>query len=242
MVGLFLPKFLNLVSRYVDERLVTHDTSREAKMNRFFEPIWLLAANTFIITLCAFEMSEVILVAHTKLHVLYVLGQYNSVMVATQVSPLFFHETHGQKVKISADMRTATRLRKRHKGVCFSNRSINVNEQIIIEINDTTPFWDGVVRLGFTYFDPANMNKDEIPTDLSPETTRPGYWAIELPETFVKKGNVLSFYVTPAGEVTYAMGGVEESVNFSGFDPNRPLWAVIDIYGHTTSVKIVGEW
>ena len=174
---------------------------------------------------------------------LYVLGQSNPDMSSTQVSPLFFHKTHGRKVKLSADKRQATRLKDYHKGVCFSNRRIVVNEKVLIEIGDTNVVWDGVIRIGFTYRNPANMNKDEIPNDMSSGlTTRPGYWAIELLDTFVKKGNVLSFYVTPAGDVTYAMSGVQETVNFSGFDPNRPFWAVIDVYGKTNSVKIVGEW
>ena len=168
-------------------------------------------------------------------------GRSDSDVTTTEHS-LLFHKTHGRNVKMSADKREATRVKDFHKAVCFSNRPVGVNEQIHIEISDATVSWKGAIRIGFTSFNPAEMNKRQIPTDMSPGlTTRPGYWAIELTQTFAKKGNVLSFYVTPAGGVTYAMSGIQETVNFSDFDPNLPVWAMIDIYGNTTSVKIVCE-
>ena len=63
---------------------------------------------------------------------------------------------------------------------------------------------------------------------------------MELPAKCVIKDKVLSFYVTPAGSVTYAVCGVEEGTLFSGVDTRRPLWVVIDIYANTSSVEFVG--
>ena len=155
--------------------------------------------------------------------------------------PLFFHRTHGCNVKMSEDMRQATRVKGYHKAVCFSNRPVGVNEQVHIKISNVWTERFGVIRFGYTALNPSKISRAKLPSSMSDGfTKKPGYIAMELPAKCVIKDKVLSFYVTPTGSVTYAVCGVEEGTLFSGVDTSRPLWVVIDIYANTSCVEFVG--
>ena len=156
--------------------------------------------------------------------------------------PLHFHKTHGRNVKSSTDMRRAPLVRDYRKAVCFSHRPVAINEQVHIKISNIWTERFGVIRFGYTSFKHTKIRSARLPCNMSDgATNKPGYYAMELPARCVLKDKVLSFYVTPAGHVTYAVSGVEKGILFSGLDTSRPLWVVIDCYVNTTSVEIVGK-
>ena len=168
-------------------------------------------------------------------------GRSDSDETTPEQLSLQFHKTHGCHVKMSADMRTATRVKGSDKAVCFSNRPVVVRERIHVEILDTTDSLEEAMRIGFTHFNPAEMDESQIPTAMWTRfKTRPGYWTTDVMQDIANKGNVFSFYATRAGGVTYQKSG-KVTITFNDFDPSPPMWAVIDVFGNTTSVKIVGE-
>jgi len=62
-----------------------------------------------------------------------------------------------------------------------------------------------------------------------------------LSERFNKKHAVLSFYVTLGGDVMYGVDGQDHGRLFGGVSTSSRLWAIIDVYGNTVSVELVGE-
>ena len=138
-------------------------------------------------------------------------------------TPLRFHKTHGTKIKLSTDKSRATRVDSFCQGICFSDRPIAINERVYFKFSDVSTRWDGVMRLGFTSSDPACLNNAKLPRYACPDlSNKPGYWIHALPERFNKKNAVLSFYVTPAGDVRYGVDGQDHGRLFGGVSTSSP--------------------
>ena len=73
-------------------------------------------------------------------------------------------------------------------------------------------------------------------------TNKPGYWAKALAERLAVEGELLAFWATSSGDVHFSLNGEEKGVFFSGVDTRGPLWALVDIYGNSTAVQLVGGW
>jgi len=98
------------------------------------------------------------------------------------------------------------------------------------------------VRFGFTSHDPAKLSQESLPRYACPDlTNRSGYWAKALPERLARLGSVLSFRYCLSGDVFFDIDGEEKGVFFTGVNAKTPLWALIDVYGNTTSVEFVGR-
>ena len=72
-------------------------------------------------------------------------------------------------------------------------------------------------------------------------TSRPGFWAKAFSDHLVKKDAILNFHVNSGGEIHFSIDGEDKGIFLSGIDTRLPLWAVMDIYGNTTAVELVGE-
>lgn len=68
-----------------------------------------------------------------------------------------------------------------------------------------------------------------------------GFWAKALPEELSNEGNVISFWVDKKGRVFYRINDSSPMLFFSGVQVPEPLWALIDIYGLTRGVQLLGE-
>lgn len=102
--------------------------------------------------------------------------------------------------------------------------------------------WSGALRFGFTSFDPSELVATDIPKYACPDlVTRPGYWAKALPERLALKDNVLSFWADRHGRVFYSINEGEPILFHCGLSISCPLWAIIDIYGITQEVTLLGE-
>ena len=156
--------------------------------------------------------------------------------------PVLFHHIHSENIAISMDRRRARRVESFCKGICFSNRAIQLNERVYIKFAEVSTSWSGVIRFGFTAHDPLTLNPADLPRYACPDlTNKPGYWAKALPERFSEVGTVLFFYVTRGGDVMFGVNGEEKGVFFSGVSTNVTLYALVDIYGNTTAMEFVGE-
>lgn len=68
-----------------------------------------------------------------------------------------------------------------------------------------------------------------------------GFWAKALPEEFANEGNVIAFWVDKKGRVFYRINESSPMLFFSGVRTAEPLWALIDVYGLTRGVQLLGE-
>lgn len=102
--------------------------------------------------------------------------------------------------------------------------------------------WSGALRLGFTSKDPSRINPDTLPKYACPDlVSQSGFWAKALPEELSNEGNVVSFWVDKRGRVFYRINDSTPMLFFSGVLVSEPLWALIDIYGLTRGVQLLGE-
>ena len=103
---------------------------------------------------------------------------------------------------------------------------------------ETNSNWSGVLRFGFSSVDPSTICGSDLPRYVCPDLiSKPGYWAKALCESYSTNNILLFFYVTQSGCVYYGVNGREKGLFFKGVDTNRPLWAVMDIYGNTVGIE-----
>lgn len=153
--------------------------------------------------------------------------------------PITFHPIHGDNIRITGNGTIATRVGSFCKGICFSNRPIQVNERVCIRFMDMSSLWSGLLRFGFTTKDPGTF-RNSLPKYACPDLTNSGHtYAKALPERYAQKNNVLHFYVSSAGNVHFGINGEEKGVILSNLKLNGPLWALIDVYGNTTKIEFV---
>ena len=68
-----------------------------------------------------------------------------------------------------------------------------------------------------------------------------GFWAKALPEEFANEGNIIAFWVDKKGRVFYRINDSAAMLFFNGVRTADPLWALVDVYGLTRGVHLLGE-
>lgn len=164
-----------------------------------------------------------------------------SVLTITE-PPRFHSQAKGKNVRLDAHSRKATRRNSFCNGVTFTNRPIHLYEKVRLKLVAVHHGWSGALRFGFTIHDPSQMSSEEIPKYACPDlVTRPGYWAKALPERFAVRDNILAFWVDRHGRVFYSINDEEPILFHCGIKVSGPLWALIDVYGITHEVQILGK-
>ncbi|RUS84286.1 hypothetical protein EGW08_007930 [Elysia chlorotica] len=161
-------------------------------------------------------------------------GDLNSL----RAPPLQFHDVHGDNIELLCNKSRARRHESFCKGICFSNRPININERVYVKFVETNTSWSGVLRFGFTSVNPASVRGADLPRYACPDlTNKPGNWAKALGERYTASNILLHFSVNRAGDVNYGVNGEEKGLFFSGVATDQPVWAMLDIYGNTVGVE-----
>ncbi|CAF1276787.1 unnamed protein product [Rotaria sp. Silwood1] len=157
--------------------------------------------------------------------------------------PLQFHPVHGEHIKLSRNNTVAKRIDSFCKGICFSNRTIQIREKVYVRLLSKSIQWTGFLRLGVTTCDPnAHRTSTALPRHACPDLTcRPGYWAKCVPENCFDVANKLTyFYVDENGELFLNTPTGEISL-LTGIFVQEPLWALLDIYGNCISIELVDD-
>ena len=172
---------------------------------------------------------------------------HKSKNATNNLPPILFHSIHGENVRINSDRSAAARVNSYCKAIVFSNRPIKEKERVFIKFSDISSNWSGALRFGFTTINPSsfrtnsNLPKYVCPdmTNQEPETS----WAKALPERLASPDAILSFHFTTSGRcslVHFAINGEEKGTFPIGIkDKSENVWALIDIYGNTTSIELV---
>lgn len=162
---------------------------------------------------------------------------------ASLESPRFHPHAKGKNIRLDAQLRRATRKNSFCNGITFSQRPVRLYEKVRLRLSGVHTGWSGALRFGFTSLDPGELASADIPKYACPDlVTRPGYWAKALPERLAIRENVLAFWADRHGRVFYAINEGEPILFHCGLSVGCPLWAIIDIYGITQEVTLLGEF
>ncbi|KAM4616832.1 E3 ubiquitin-protein ligase NEURL3 [Polymixia lowei] len=160
------------------------------------------------------------------------------------LGPLTFHnQAVGDQVTLSQGGRRAERSEGTFKnGLVFSSRPVRVRERVCLRVRRHIKGWHGALRLGFTTV-PPTARTVPLPRMAIPDLTHtPGHWAGAIPDHFCYAGAELEFWVSRGGTIYYrTMNSPTKFSLVKGVDLSQPLWAMIDIYGQTCSVFLLGS-
>lgn len=166
----------------------------------------------------------------------------SSALAVNLESPRFHPHAKGKNIRLDAQLRRATRKNSFCHGLTFSQRPIRLYEQVRLRLSGVHSGWSGALRFGFTSLDPGELASSDIPKYACPDlVARPGYWAKALPERLATRDNVLAFWADRHGRVFYTVNDGEPVLFHCGLSATCPLWAIIDIYGITQEVTLLGE-
>lgn len=157
------------------------------------------------------------------------------------LEPILFHAIHGEKIRVSSDGSIATRDSQYGcGGIAFSSRSIEVNEKVYFKIARTSNWYYGLC-FGFTTKNPSSYSSGhQLPDYIHGDWIEiPGNLAKGLPNEYATENTIICYYVKPDGNVHYTVNGEDKGIFFSGVETSSPLFAVIDIYGHVTTVEFL---
>lgn len=102
-------------------------------------------------------------------------------------------------------------------------------------------YWSGVLRFGFINKDPTTL-RNSLPKYACPNLTNCGHtFAKALPERFAHKDCILSFYLSNNGNIHFSINNVDKGIILSNIKINGNFWAVIDLYGNTNKIQLIGN-
>lgn len=160
------------------------------------------------------------------------------------LGPLTFHcQALGDMVSLSQGGQVAARKGASFKnGLVFSSRPVVIGEKIRLRVNGHSPIWHGALRLGFTSVHPASRSLPLPPMAIPDLNKTPGHWAAPVLESYCLSGSELKFWVSAQGTIYISTSGCKKLELLKGVDVSKPLWAMIDIYGQTTSISLLGQF
>ncbi|XP_038141694.1 E3 ubiquitin-protein ligase NEURL3-like [Cyprinodon tularosa] len=159
------------------------------------------------------------------------------------LGPLTFHpQAVGHKIRLSEDCQCADRSENTfYGGLVFSNRPVRIFEKIRVKILKRTPQWKGAIRVGFTNVPPSKRSLP-LPCMAMPNLTdTEGHWALPVHESCCWEGTVLEFWVSTKGYLYMRPDNSRKKKLPMKVDLQQPLWAMIDVYGQTTSIFLQGS-
>ncbi|KAG5270960.1 hypothetical protein AALO_G00174270 [Alosa alosa] len=159
----------------------------------------------------------------------------------TCLGPLTFHPgAVGKKITLSHGTCRASRdLETFRDGLVFSSRPVKPREKVQFRVERSLLAWDGGVRIGFTNVRPA---AGPLPPMAIPDLTdKLGYGVMQVPQRYCPPGTMITFWMDPTGNLCYKTSTGTFDCNQTDLDLSQPLWAIIDVYGQSTTVLLLGS-
>ncbi|OCT86626.1 E3 ubiquitin-protein ligase NEURL3 [Xenopus laevis] len=163
--------------------------------------------------------------------------------ISSETEGLSFHPfTKGSHISLNSCLHQAERQQSFHHGIVFSNRPLRSKEKLRIRVLKEEMRWHGALRIGFTSVDPSTLEPCCLPPFACPDlTNRPRFWGGGIPEELCQAGALLKFWLSRDGKVFCQQDGEPcARVLFSGIPKNKKLWAMLDVYGKTKAIQVVG--
>ncbi|MEQ2279410.1 hypothetical protein AMECASPLE_009089 [Ameca splendens] len=159
------------------------------------------------------------------------------------LGPLTFHTwAVGDKIHLTEGCRRAERNEDTFRGgVVFSNRPVRTCEKIRVMVERKVPHWKGAMRVGFTNIPPSARSLP-LPCLAMPDLTKTqGHWATPVPEACCEEGLELEFWVSACAHLSVRFHSGRKQKLPIKVDLSQPLWAMIDVYGQTCSIFLLGS-
>lgn len=104
------------------------------------------------------------------------------------ITPIQFHPVHGEHIKLARNNTIAKRVDSFCKGICFSNRTIQIREKVYVRLLNKSVQWTGFLRLGVTTCDPnTHRTSSSLPRHACPDLTcRPGSFGFFFNDLFIQ--------------------------------------------------------
>ncbi|CAL8342695.1 unnamed protein product [Lota lota] len=128
-----------------------------------------------------------------------------------------------------------------NNGLAFSSRPVRVGEEVSLQVKKRVGLWSGSLRLGFTNVPPGSRRLPPPPMAIPHLTDTAGHWANIVPETFCYPGSVVTFWVSHGGTVYCRVRNCKRHKLVEAVDLSQPLWAMLDVYGQTCAVLLLGS-
>ncbi|GAA6220949.1 E3 ubiquitin-protein ligase NEURL3 [Lates japonicus] len=160
------------------------------------------------------------------------------------LGPLTFHsQAVGDKVRLSEGGRLAERTGATFRnGLVLSSRPVKIQERIRLRVEKDLFTWHGALRVGFTNVPPSDRSLPLPPMAIPNLTDTPGHWAAPVHESCCREGSELEFWVSYGGTIYVSCNNnCTQHKLLTGVDLREPLWAMIDIYGQTCSIFLLGS-
>ncbi|KAM9811059.1 E3 ubiquitin-protein ligase NEURL3-like [Neosynchiropus ocellatus] len=153
----------------------------------------------------------------------------------------FCDQIKGDMIHLSNNGRLAQRKGDTSvNGLLFSSRPIRLQERVRLRVMKQSSKWNGALRVGFTNVPPSARHLP-LPSMAFPDLTNtPGHWVGPVCDSLCWVGSELEFWVSHGGNVYVSIGEHRRKL-LSGLDLSRPLWAVVDLYGQTQAVQLLGS-
>jgi len=154
--------------------------------------------------------------------------------------PLSFHRTRGVNVRLSNDRCVAERMSHYNQGYTFSQRPLQLNEKVVLQVLQTDEMYSGSLTFGLTTCDPANLLPNELPEDSHHLLDRPEYWVIVKDvANGPQPGDELAFEITDTGRVQMTKNK-QPPVTLMHVDGTQRFFCFFDLYGSTIKVRVLG--
>uniref|UniRef100_A0A3B5MJE1 Neuralized E3 ubiquitin protein ligase 3 n=1 Tax=Xiphophorus couchianus TaxID=32473 RepID=A0A3B5MJE1_9TELE len=159
------------------------------------------------------------------------------------LGPMTFHpRAVGDMICLSEGGRRAERIEDTFKGgVVFTSRPVRTYEKIRLLVEKHVPHWQGAMRVGFTNVNPSARSLPLPPFSMPNLTQTSGHWAMPVHESYCQETSVLEFWVTYSGNICVKFQNSGKQRLVANVDVRKPLWAMIDVYGQTCSVLLLGS-
>lgn len=146
-------------------------------------------------------------------------------------------------MRLSQGCRLAERTGKTFRnGLVFISRPVKVQERILLRVEKDLMNCQGALRVGFTNV-PPSARSQPLPDMAIPNLTDiSGHWAAPVHESYCQAGSELEFWVSNGGSLYITSNNIRQHKLLTGVDLSKPLWAMIDIYGQTCSIFLLGKF
>uniref|UniRef100_A0A4W3KHQ6 Uncharacterized protein n=1 Tax=Callorhinchus milii TaxID=7868 RepID=A0A4W3KHQ6_CALMI len=156
---------------------------------------------------------------------------------------LFFNPfTKGSAIQLDSSNCSALRKFSFCNGIIFTNRPVAMQEEVRFRITKTNDLLFGGLRLGCTIFDPSLIDPKALPKFVCPNLAeKPGFWGFGIHQEDVKEGTIISLWVNKKGQLWYRVNKKKGFVLTEGLPSKWPLWVMLDVYGSTCEVQLLGK-
>ncbi|XP_067250077.1 E3 ubiquitin-protein ligase NEURL3 [Chanodichthys erythropterus] len=152
----------------------------------------------------------------------------------------FHSDVKGRLITLSDCGRRVTRdVSSFCHGLTFSGRQVKIEEKVRLRVKDSVRGWHGSLRVGFTHVLPEQTS---LPPLAIPNLTQsPLCAAVVVPVGICRPGSEIQFWLKKNGCLRIRSSDGRTHTEPTTLNPKWPIWAMIDVYGQTTSVVMLGS-